>query len=275
MHKSRAFLPSSNELCPGDVNPGHPGREIALRTTSFTPAVLYHASVFGSGASKLEYMNQEFFVKYGWDKQVDPWLDELESMPDDLPNAYRIWKSAQRYRAAGNEARAKRCEMLIKLVHNSYIPTDVRLGDDVQFGYGGMGVILHPLCEIGDGVSIGSNVTLGGNKRPTRISAVTGSAINVPRVENYAYIATGAKVLGGVAVGAFAIVGANAVVTKDVPAGGVVAGIPATLVSQVTVENALQYKATYLTARRLSDADYLRAFSAHVPDVRVTATSVR
>ncbi|MGX9900553.1 serine O-acetyltransferase [Arthrobacter sp. SA17] len=192
-------------------------------------------------------------------------------MPEELPNAYRIWKSAQRYRDAGHEARARRCEMLIKLIHNSYIPTDVRLGEEVQFGYGGMGVILHPLCEVGDGVSIGSNVTLGGNKRPTRVSAVTGRPINVPRIENYAYIATGAKVLGGVTVGAFAIVGANAVVTHDVPAGGVVAGIPARLVSQVTAENALQYKATYLTARRLSDVEFLRTFSEHVPDSAVSA----
>ena len=215
-------------------------------------------------AANLVLMNLEFSSKYGWDKQVDPWLDELEAMPEDLPNAYRIWKSAQRYRAAGNEARAARCEMLIKLIHNSYIPTDVRLGEDVQFGYGGMGVILHPLCEIGDGVSIGSNVTLGGNKRPTRLSAITGRPINVPRIENYAYIATGAKILGGVTVGAFAIVGANAVVTHDVPAGGVVAGIPARLVSQVTAQNALKYKATYLTARRLSDSDFLEIFDNHV-----------
>ncbi|MCU1568610.1 MAG: hypothetical protein JWQ56_3547 [Pseudarthrobacter sp.] len=209
-------------------------------------------------------MNPEFFATYGWDKQVDPWLDELEDMPENLPNAYRIWKSAQRYRSAGNEARAKRCEMLIKLLHNSYIPTDVRLGEDVQFGYGGMGVILHPLCEIGDGVSIGSNVTLGGNKKPTRTSTITGRMVNVPRVENYAYIATGAKILGGVTVGAFAIVGANAVVTRDVPAGGVVAGVPARQVSQVTAENALHYKATYLTARRLNDVDYLATFIDHV-----------
>ena len=209
-------------------------------------------------------MTPEFFAKYGWDKQVDPWLDELESMPEDLPNAYRIWKSAQRYRAAGNDARAKRCEMLIKLLHNSYIPTDVNLGEDVQFGYGGMGVILHPLCEIGDGVVIGSNVTLGGKQKPTRISPTTGRRLNVPRIEDYAYIATGAKILGGVTIGPFAIVGANAVVTHDVPAGGVVAGLPAKQVAQVTAENALHYKQTYLSIRKLSDEDFMTKFKDSV-----------
>jgi serine O-acetyltransferase len=215
-------------------------------------------------ASTLVDMNAEFIAKYGWDKQVDPWLDELESMPIDMPNAYRIWKSAQRYLAAGNVDRAKRCEVLIKLLHNSYIPIELQLGEDVQFGYGGMGVIVHKLCEIGDGVVIGSNVTLGGSQKPTRISPVTGRRLSIPRVEEYAYIATGAKVLGGVTVGAFAIIGANAVVTNDVPPGGIVAGQPAKLLRQLTRETVLRYKRTYLSLRKLSDEDFLVKFDQHV-----------
>ncbi len=40
-------------------------------------------------------------------------------------------------------------------------------------------------------------------------------------------ICAGAKVIGGVAVGDDSVVGANAVVIRDVPAGAVVVGIPA------------------------------------------------
>jgi acetyltransferase-like isoleucine patch superfamily enzyme len=46
-------------------------------------------------------------------------------------------------------------------------------------------------------------------------------------VERGASIGSGAVVLGGVRIGAGALVGAGAVVTRDVPAGSVVAGVPA------------------------------------------------
>jgi UDP-2-acetamido-3-amino-2,3-dideoxy-glucuronate N-acetyltransferase len=52
-------------------------------------------------------------------------------------------------------------------------------------------------------------------------------------VERGAAIGSGAVVLGGLRVGANAIVGAGAVVTRDVEPGGVVAGVPARLHSTV------------------------------------------
>ena len=46
-------------------------------------------------------------------------------------------------------------------------------------------------------------------------------------VKKGASIGSGAVILGGVTIGEFALVGAGAVVTKDVPAGKVVKGVPA------------------------------------------------
>ena len=45
-------------------------------------------------------------------------------------------------------------------------------------------------------------------------------------------IGAGAKVLGGVTIGAHAVIGANAVVLCDVPAGATAVGIPARIVAR-------------------------------------------
>ncbi len=77
-----------------------------------------------------------------------------------------------------------------------------------------MGIVIHSGTRIGDDVVIGHQVTLGGRD----LSAAS------PQVEDGVYIGAGAKILGGVRIGRGATVGANAVVTKDVPAGATVVG---------------------------------------------------
>ena len=54
-----------------------------------------------------------------------------------------------------------------------------------------------------------------------------------PVVEDYATIGAGASLLPGVVVGANAVVGASALVTKNVPAGKVVMGIPARVIRDI------------------------------------------
>ena len=58
-----------------------------------------------------------------------------------------------------------------------------------------------------------------------------------PRVKKNAKIASHAIIIGGVTIGESAIVGAGAVVTKDVPAGKIVAGVPAKIIGDVTEES--------------------------------------
>jgi serine O-acetyltransferase len=214
----------------------------------------------------------QFTRRFGWDKIVDPWLDSMPVRADRIPSAYRIWLSAQRYLKAGNVERALLCEHLIKVLHNSYIPYDLELGEDVEFGYGGMGVIVHKLAEIERGVTIGSNVTIGGAQRPSRYSERRARSLSVPRIEPYAYVATGAKVLGGVTIGAFAIVGANSVVTHDVAAGTVVTGAPARPTRRLDESSILRYRATFLTLRGLSDTELVDLFRRETAASAVPST---
>lgn len=87
--------------------------------------------------------------------------------------------------------------------------------------------------EIGDEVFVGHGVVFVNDKFPRATNAageLQGGddwATLTTVVERGASVGSGALVLGGVRIGAGATVGAGAVVTSDVPAGAVVAGVPA------------------------------------------------
>lgn len=83
----------------------------------------------------------------------------------------------------------------------------------------GMGVVIGETAEIGDDVLIYHGVTLGG------LSGSPGK--RHPTIGSNVAIGAGAQVLGPILVGDGARIGANAVVTKDVPAHCTVVGIPA------------------------------------------------
>jgi serine O-acetyltransferase len=86
----------------------------------------------------------------------------------------------------------------------------------------GFGVVIGETAEIGDNVSIYQGVTLGGTDPANGIGGK-----RHPTLANDVIVGSGAQILGPVTVNARARVGANAVVTKDVPEGAVMVGIPA------------------------------------------------
>lgn len=81
-------------------------------------------------------------------------------------------------------------------------------------------MVLHKRAVIGEGCRIQQNVTIGG----------TSGKENVPVLGDRVQVGAGAMVLGPIHVGDDAIIGANAVVTKDVPANAVVVGVPAKII---------------------------------------------
>jgi serine O-acetyltransferase len=111
-------------------------------------------------------------------------------------------------------------EIIIRLIWCAHLPSMAKIHPSTHFGHNALGVIINPLTEIGPNCFIGSHVVIGG-KAP-----LIGAAI----IEKNVTIHTGAKLIGKITIGEGSVIGANAVVTKDVPAFCLVAGVPGKII---------------------------------------------
>lgn len=111
-------------------------------------------------------------------------------------------------------------KLLIFFMYNSSVPHQAKIGKGTILGYGGIGVVIHKRTVIGENCTIGTGVTIGGKS----------GHFEVPEIGDNVYISTGAKVLGPIKIGNNAIIGANAVVIKNVPKNAIVAGVPSKII---------------------------------------------
>lgn len=100
------------------------------------------------------------------------------------------------------------------------IPVNCKLGKGLLLPHP-TGVVIHPDAQVGPDCLIMSCVTIG-----------TRGGGGVPILGRHVDVGTGAKILGSVHIGDDAVIGANAVVIQDVPAGVTVVGIPARIIYQ-------------------------------------------
>lgn len=89
------------------------------------------------------------------------------------------------------------------------------------------------LVMIGDNVTFASNVCVLAHDASTK--KLTGyTRVGRVSVGDNVFVGYGSIILPGISIGTDAVVGAGAVVTKDVPAGKIVAGVPAKIVGDVS-----------------------------------------
>lgn len=114
--------------------------------------------------------------------------------------------------------------------HTGRFLTGIEIHPGARIGKGffvdhGMGVVVGETAEIGEDVTLYHDVTLGGVS-PAVDSDSQRDQKRHPTLGDGVIVGSGAQILGPITVGKGARVGANSVVTKDVPEGATVVGIP-------------------------------------------------
>ncbi|MER3482961.1 MAG: serine acetyltransferase [Meiothermus sp.] len=103
-----------------------------------------------------------------------------------------------------------------------YIPYETQVASGLHIGHFG-GIVVNENAIIGKNCNLSHGVTLGQTNRGKRQGS--------PVIGDNVYIGPGAKVIGHVRVGNNVAIGANCVVTSDIPDNAVVVGIPGRVIS--------------------------------------------
>lgn len=128
--------------------------------------------------------------------------------------AHRLWRRDWRYSAR-----------FLSHVARTFTQIDIHPGATIGHRFfidHGCGVVIGETAEIGNDVTLYHGVTLGG------VSWNRGK--RHPTLGDGVVVGAGAKILGPITIAKNARVGANSVVTKDVPSGMTVVGIPGRVV---------------------------------------------
>jgi serine O-acetyltransferase len=138
-------------------------------------------------------------------------------------NAMTFYYVGRRLRRARVPILPRVCEAATYFIFNCSIPLTAEIGPATRCEHRGVAVVIHPRARIGARCVIHAQVVIGGPG-----AGRTGA----PTIEDDVVLSVGAKVIGPVTVGRGAVVGANAVVIRDVPSGTLAVGVPARVIER-------------------------------------------
>jgi len=151
--------------------------------------------------------------------QKDPaakhWAEVISSYPG--LHAIELHRVAHELHEAGVPVLPRFLSHINRFLTGIEIHPGAKIGKGVFIDHG-MGVVIGETAEVGDGCLIYQGVTLGGTSLEAKKRH--------PTLGKNVVLGSGSKVLGAFEVGAGSFIGSGSVVTKPVPAGATVVGIP-------------------------------------------------
>ncbi|WP_027062504.1 serine O-acetyltransferase [Mesorhizobium loti] len=137
---------------------------------------------------------------------------------------YMVW---HRLAQSDNSAVRRIARLLLSLKMRKFgiqIPAETRIGFGFYIGHGGPCVI-HHTARIGDNCNISQYVTIG---------ATLGKSASIG---DEVYIGPSVCIVEDVTIGSHCLIGAGAVVTRDIPAGSTAVGVPARPIDKARQHN--------------------------------------
>jgi serine O-acetyltransferase len=108
---------------------------------------------------------------------------------------------------------------LIQIVTGIELPCEVEIGDNFVIDHFG-GIVISGYAKFGDNCRIRTGVVVGLQRVEEPGAPVIGNDVD---------IGVGAKILGHIKIGNHVVIGANAVVIRDVPDNSIAVGVPAVI----------------------------------------------
>ena len=167
-------------------------------------------------------------------KKRDPAAKSILSIILTYPGVKAVFmhKISNFFHIAGFHLIARIISQATRFFTGIEIHPGAKIGKNLFIDHG-MGVVIGETSEIGNNVTIYHNVTLGGIA-PSINANDQRNTKRHPTLEDNVVVGSGAQILGPITIGKNSLIGANAVVTKNVPEKSIMVGIPATRVGDAT-----------------------------------------